>query len=78
MSLPAYRITLGERILAYRRATAISQREFGRLLGVSAQAVSKWEQNLCCPDILVLPGLAQILACSIDDFFEVRDPDASR
>ncbi len=40
------------------------------MIGVSAQAVCKWEQNLCYPDIFTLPHLARILGCQTDDFFE--------
>ena len=66
----AYRITIAEKIKAYRKENRLSQKEFGRLIGVSAQAVCKWEQNICYPDIIFLPGLARLLECTTDDFFE--------
>jgi len=69
MSMPMYQIIIADKIKAYRNENNLSLKEFGKLIGVSAQAVCKWEQNLCCPDIIVLPSLAQILGCSIDDFF---------
>ena len=47
----------------------MSQSAFGQLLGVSAQAVSKWEKELCYPDITLLPSLASIVGCTIADFF---------
>ena len=68
--MPIYHITIAEKIKAYRKKHKLSQNEFGKLLGVSAQAVSKWEKNICCPDIIFLPYLAQILKCRTDDFFE--------
>lgn len=71
MSIPIYQITISSKIKAYRSAKNISQKEFGNLLGVSAQAISKWEQSLCCPDIILLPQLAQILNCTVDSFFEM-------
>ena len=70
MSMPTYHITIGDKIKAYRNENNLSLKEFGKLIGVSAQAVYKWEQNTCCPDIVILPHLAQILSCSTDDFFE--------
>lgn len=70
MSMPLYRVTIADKIKAYRRGHALSQREFGELLGVSAQAVCKWEQGICYPDLALLPQLAHVMACSIDDFFE--------
>ena len=68
--MTAYRITIAEKIKAYRKENRLSQKEFGRLIGVSAQAVCKWEQNICYPDIIFLSGLARLLECTTDDFFE--------
>lgn len=65
-----YQITIADRIRAYRSENDLSLKEFGKLIGVSAQAVCKWEQNTCYPDIIFLPHLARILNCSIDDFFK--------
>ena len=39
------------------------------MLGVSAQAISKWEREECYPDITFLPELAALLLCRVDDFF---------
>ena len=72
MSIPIYHITIAEKIKAYRNENRLSQKEFGKLIGVSAQAVCKWEQNICYPDIIFLPQLALILKCTIEDFFEKR------
>ena len=70
MSIPIYHITIAEKIKAYRNENNLSLKEFGKLIGVSAQAVCKWEQNTCYPDIILLPYLAQILKCETDDFFK--------
>ncbi len=72
MTAPLYRIAIAEKIKAYRKENGLSQKDFGKLIGVSAQAVCKWEQNFCYPDIIFLPQLALILKCTIDDFFEKR------
>lgn len=77
MTMPAYHITIAERIKAYRNENNLSLKEFGKLNGVSAQAVCKWEQNTCYPDIIFLPHLVRILNCSIDDFFEIHGGDAN-
>ena len=69
MSMPIYHITIANKIKAYRNENNLSLKEFGKLIGVSAQAVYKWEQNICCPDIILLPLLAWILECKTDDFF---------
>ena len=70
MSMPTYHITIADKIKAYRSENNLSLKEFGKLIDVSAQAVCKWEQNTCYPDILFLPQLASILNCSTDDFFQ--------
>ena len=72
MTMQTYHITIAERIKAYRKENKLSQSEFGKLIGVSAQAVYKWEQSMCYPDLIFLPHLAQILECATDDFFEKR------
>ena len=69
MAAPGYSVIIAERIRAYRKENGLSLRDFGRLIGVSAQAVCKWERNACYPDIFCLPQLARILKCTTDDFF---------
>ena len=64
------RITIAERIKLYRDEKRLTQSAFGKMIGVSAQAIYKWEKGICYPDILFLPCLAQILNCKIDDFFQ--------
>lgn len=67
------RITIAERIKLYRDEKRLTQNEFGKMIGVSAQAIYKWEKGICYPDILFLPYLAQILNCKIDDFFQTDE-----
>ena len=50
---------------AYRRENSMSQTSFGELFGVSPQAVSKWEREISCPDITLLPEIARVLGVSI-------------
>ena len=71
MSMQMCQITIADKIKAYRKENNLSLKEFGKLIGVSAQAVYKWEQNTCYPDIIFLPHLAQILGCRVDDFFDI-------
>ena len=60
------KICIGEYILKYRKEHNLSQGEFGKLLGVSAFAVSKWERQICYPDIFLLSDLSDLLGVSID------------
>ena len=70
---PIYQIKICDKIKKYRKVHKVSQTEFGKMLGVSAQAVFKWEQEICYPDITFLPRLANILGCKVEDFFEADD-----
>lgn len=58
--------TIGKRIMKNRKALGLTQEQLAEQLGVTAQAVSKWENDLSCPDISVLPQLADIFGISID------------
>ena len=60
------KIRIGEYILKYRKEHNLSQGEFGKHLGVSAFAVSKWERQICYPDIFLLSDLSDLLGISID------------
>jgi len=63
-------MTINENIRALRLKNRLSQEKLGELLGVSGQAVSKWEQTLTSPDISLLPMLAEVFGVTIDALFE--------
>lgn len=63
------RIIVSEKIREYRRVHRLTQEELGKILGVSPQAISKWERVECYPDITFLPELAALMLCRVDDFF---------
>lgn len=58
--------SLGKRIMAHRKRLGLTQDQLAEKLGVTAQAVSKWENDLSCPDITMLPKLAQIFGVTTD------------
>ena len=60
-------MTIGKRIAALRREKGMKQDDLAQMLGVSSQAVSKWENDQSCPDISLLPQLAKILGVSVDE-----------
>ena len=59
--------TIGNRITKYRKAKGLTQEGLSNLMGVSAQAVSKWETDASCPDISALPQLCRILGITADE-----------
>ena len=65
------KIAISEKLKAYRAQHNLTQQELGELLNVSPQAISKWERCACYPDITLLPDLAQLLSCTVNDFFVV-------
>lgn len=60
----------GKRIKAFRLRQDLTQERLAELLGVSAQAVSKWENDVNCPDISLLPELSAVLGVTLDELFD--------
>ena len=59
--------TIGSRIAGARKAKGMTQEELANILGVSSQAVSKWENDASCPDISLFPRLAKELGLTTDE-----------
>lgn len=59
--------TIGSRISKYRKAKGMTQEDLASKLGVSSQAVSKWENDASCPDISLLPQLCKNLGVTTDE-----------
>lgn len=62
---------LGERISLYRRNMNLTQEELAARLGVTPQAVSKWERKQSFPDVTMLPELCRILEISADSLLGI-------
>ena len=58
---------IAEQIYALRKAKGLTQNVLGERVGVSFQAVSKWERGETLPDITVLADLARVLETSVDN-----------
>ena len=58
---------IGKRIAILRREKELKQDELAEMLNVSPQAISKWENNQTCPDISLLPRLAEIFGVTVDE-----------
>ncbi len=64
-------IRIGEKIAIYRKAKGYTQEQMGELVGVSGQAVSKWE-NGGVPDTYLLPVISKVLEVSTDALFGIE------
>jgi len=62
-----YKQTMGKRISDLRKGKGMTQEQLAQQLGVTPQAVSKWENDLSCPDISILPQLAETLGVTTDE-----------
>lgn len=58
--------SIGRRIAALRKGAGMTQEQLAERLGVSPQAVSKWENDISCPDISMLPAIAEVFGVSAD------------
>lgn len=59
--------TIGTRITKWRKEKGMTQEDLAAKLGVSSQAVSKWENDVSCPDISLLLQLVRVLGVTADE-----------
>lgn len=59
--------SIGNRISQFRKEKGYTQEEMAEKLGVTPQAVSKWENDISYPDILLLPKIAEMLGITVDE-----------
>ncbi len=67
-------MSFGNKIAQYRKQLGLTQEALAIQLGVTNQAVSKWESDVCYPDIALLPKLADIYGVSLDVLFGREAP----
>ena len=64
---------LGNQIKALRVQRGVTQETLAAALGVSPQAVSKWENQAAAPDIQLLPAISAYFGVTIDELFALSD-----
>ena len=62
-------MSIGKNIYLLRKERNLTQGQLAEKLGVSVQAVSKWENDQCAPDVSMFPILANLFGVSIDRLF---------
>ena len=67
--------TIGNRITKYRKMKGLTQEALAEQLGVSSQAVSKWENDASCPDISLLPKLCSVLGITTDELLTGKNDE---
>lgn len=70
--------SLGERIAELRKQKGYTQEEFSSLLDITPQAVSKWENDVSCPDITLLPKIAAIFGITVDELLTGKNQSEVR
>lgn len=65
-------VNFGKRVKEFRTRNNYSQKETALRIGVSEQAVSKWENGECLPDVYNLKLLARVLRVSVDDLLDTE------
>lgn len=68
-------MNIGCNIKRLRKKNGLSQQHLAKKISISPQAISKWERNVNFPDITLLPVLADLFNCSIDELFRLNDRD---
>ncbi len=63
-------MNIGNKIKELRKQRGITQEQLANSIGVSFQAVSKWENNIALPDISLAPALANYFGVSMDILFD--------
>ena len=71
-------INIAYKLKELRKAKNVSQEKLAEYLGVSYQAVSKWENGVTSPDILLLPDIARYYGITVDELLQVEQIDADK
>ena len=69
-------MTFEDIIIRYRKKLELTQEGLAQKLGVTNQAVSKWESGQSCPDIALLPQIADLFGITMDELFGREAPKA--
>lgn len=72
------KVSLADKLKELRKSKNVSQEKFADYLGVSYQAVSKWENGITSPDITLLPDIARYFGISVDELLQVEKIDEDK
>lgn len=66
------KLNIGDKIKYLRKERDITQEEFGEMLGVSYQSISRWENGICYPDMELLPVIADFFGITVDNLLGIN------
>ncbi len=66
-------LKLSEQLKLLRRKNGRTQEDLAAALDVTPQAVSRWERGFCCPDMALIPAIANYFGVSIDELFGYKN-----
>lgn len=71
-------MTIGRNIADLRKSNGLTQEQLAEILGVSTQTISKWENGLTMPDIMLLPVIAECFDITVDELYSGKKPNEKR
>ena len=71
-------IAFGKRLKEFRKRVNLTQKEAAMKIGVSEQALSKWENGVCLPDVYNLKLLARVLSVSVDCLLDTENETSEK
>lgn len=71
-------MTIGKNIADLRKNSGMTQEQLAEMLGVSSQTISKWENEVTMPDIMLLPVIAGCFDITVDELYGGKNPTKKR
>ncbi len=70
--------TIGQNIAFYRKEKNVTQEKLAEICSVTPQAVSKWENDVSCPDVTLLKTIAKTFGISVDQLLDDGESPITR
>ena len=70
--------TIGQNIAFYRKEKSVTQEKLAEICSVTPQAVSKWENDVSCPDVTLLKTIAKTFGISVDQLLDDGESPITR
>ena len=71
-------MTIGKNIADLRKNSGMTQEQLAEILGISSHTVSKWENEVTMPDIMLLPVISGCFDITVDELYNGRKPGEKR